>query len=285
MSNVKKAYIGPERWMIVLPIVIVLVGAAIFGVRYIVKNYTVTNVSVTGNRHYTGDQIADMVMEGPLGHNSLYLSFKYKNKPMDGVPFVETMDVDIVAPDSIAITVYEKAIAGCVEYLDRYMYFDKDGIIVESSVVRQSDIPYVTGLHFDHVVLYEALPVGDESIFKNILNLTQLMTKYNIETDQIFFDSEGNVRLFFGDAKVDLGSLEHIDEKMIKLKGIIPDLAGLDGTLYMDDYSGDDDYFTFQREDVKQHESVADDSIEPIGEISDETEDDPAEDRDASEAE
>ncbi len=275
MSRVKKAYIGPERWMIVLPIVIVLIVVAALGVRYVKKNYTVTNVTVTGNQHYTSEQIADMVMSGPLGHNSLYLGFVYKDKVIDDIPFVETMDVDIVAPDSIAITVYEKAIAGCVEYLDRYMYFDKDGIVVESSSARQSDIPYVTGLKFDYVVLYEKLPVGDEGIFKNILNLTQLMSKYSIVTDQIYFDMDGNVRLYFGTAKVDLGTLDDIDEKMIKLKGIIPDLAGLEGTLYMDDYSEDDDYFTFQRDDVEQHdylveENIGEEDAEPDEDVLDE---------------
>lgn len=216
---------------------------------YLKSGYTVTTVNVTGNEHYTSEQIQEMVMEGPLGNNSLYLSLKYRNKAIENVPFVQRMDVDIVSPKEINVTVYEKAIAGYVNYLDRYMYFDKDGIIVESSTTQIMDLPYVTGLHFDHCVLYEKLPVDNEEIFSNILLVTQLLSKYNILVDRIDFDSDLNLTLYKEDAKIDMGSLDNIDEKMIKLSNIVGKLGGLSGTLNLSDYSeeGDTGFITFKR--------------------------------------
>lgn len=250
-----------QLFRLVVTIVSVIIVILIF--LFFSKTFTVTEVAVTGNRHYTVEQIQDMVMKGRLGHNSIYLYLKYKNKSVEGIPFVERMDVDIVSPSSIAITVYEKSIAGCVEYLDRYIYFDRDGIVVECSELRQNDLPYVTGLSFSHVVMYEPLPVENPEIFKSILNVTQLLSKYEIKSDQIYFDSQENITLYFGKAKVKLGSFENIDEKMIRLQGIAPKMNGLDGTLYMDDYTenSDNDYVTFQREDVQQHEVLEDESV------------------------
>lgn len=247
-----------SRNTVIILISILVLCVIAGGYIYIKDNYTVTEVSVTGNQHYTSEQIQDIVMDGRFGHNSLYLFLKYRNKTVDNIPFVETMDVDIISPTSISITVYEKSIAGFVEYLDRFMYFDKDGIVVESSLVRQNDVPCVTGLSFDHVVLYDKLPVEDDTIFKEILNITQLLSKYSITTDQIYFDSEKNVSLYFGNAKVELGTLENVDEKMLRLQGIIPKLNGLDGTLYMENYTEDSgsEYITFQRDDVKKHKTV-----------------------------
>ena len=89
-------------------------------------------------------------------------------------PFIEKMSVDILAPDSIKITVYEKAVAGYIEYLGKYMYFDKDGIIVETSDVKTAGIPQVTGLQFDYVVLHERLPIENDTSFQSILDITQL---------------------------------------------------------------------------------------------------------------
>ena len=63
------------------------------------------------------------------------------------------MDVNILTPNTIRISVYEKALAGYVEYLGRYMYFDRDGTVVESSSERTRGIPQVTGLRFDYVVV------------------------------------------------------------------------------------------------------------------------------------
>ena len=50
-----------------------------------------------------------MVMKKRLDHNSLYLSLKYRKKGIEGIPFIENMNVSILAPDSIKITVYEKS--------------------------------------------------------------------------------------------------------------------------------------------------------------------------------
>ena len=72
----------------------------------------VKNVTVTGNVHYTSEEIQDMVMTDELSHNSLYLSLVYKNKTIKDVPFIASMSVEVVAPDSIKIEVKEKNLAG-----------------------------------------------------------------------------------------------------------------------------------------------------------------------------
>lgn len=69
------------------------------------------------------------------------------------------MDVNVVSHDSIRITVYEKSLAGYVTYLGRYLYFDRNGMVVESSSEKIDDVPEVTGLSFDHIVLHEE-PAG-----------------------------------------------------------------------------------------------------------------------------
>ena len=116
-----------QRIIIVLGIINVFLIVLYFVLTY----YAVKHVQVDGNKHYSADEIKAMVMTGYFGDNSLYLSLKYKNKGIEGVPFVETMDVVVQSNDTIRITVYEKALAGYVQYLGRYMYFDNEGVIVE----------------------------------------------------------------------------------------------------------------------------------------------------------
>ena len=210
------------------------------------RYYKVTTVYVEGNIHYSNEEIMDMVMKGTLGDNSLYLALKYKNKGMDDIPFVQTMDVTILAPDTIRITVYEKAVAGYIEYLDRYMYFDKDGIIVETSEERTTGIPQVTGLQFGYVVMHEKRPVDNPEIFEDILDITQLLNKYGVQADKIRFDKSMHKTLYFGDARVSLGSNENIGEKIMKLKGILPELEGKKGMLRMDNYSEEMKNVTFE---------------------------------------
>ena len=225
-----------------------MVTAVILAV--IVNMYHVDTVIIEGNSHYTNDEIYNMVIgDSRLAGNSIYLSLKYKNKEIKDIPFIETMNVKIVDTKTIRITVYEKAVAGYVEYLGRYFYFDKDGTVIESTDTASQGIPQIMGLDFDHVVLYERLPVENEEIFKQILDMTQLLKKYEIEMDKLYFDSKYNMTLYFGDARIKIGDFDYIDEKIIKLKSILPELEGKKGVLRLDSYDGSSDLITFEVDD------------------------------------
>ena len=171
----------------------------------VVSVFRVQNISVEGNVHYTSEEIEAMVLTDRLSYNSLYLSLKYRNKEIRDIPFIETMSVRVDSPDSITIRVYEKSVAGYVEYMGRYMYFDRDGIVVESSETRTEGIPQVTGIRFDHVVLYEALPVKNTDIFQEILSITQMLSKHQITTDKIYFNESNEITLYFDNIRAKLG--------------------------------------------------------------------------------
>ena len=232
------------RLIIVLGIITTFLAIALF----LSYHYAVRHVIVEGNKHYSAQEVQSMVLKGYLGDNSLYLSLKYKNKEIKGIPFIDTMDVIIVSNDTIKISVYEKALAGYVEYLGRYMYFDNDGMIVEAAKVTTKGIPQVTGLNFDHVVLYEKLPVENDEIFQNILTITKLLNKYDVICDRIQFDSSYNVTLGYGKVKVNIGKLENLDEKLMQLPYILPSLEGESGTLDLQNYTQESQCVSFERD-------------------------------------
>lgn len=233
-------------WIMTIVILSFLVIGLFAGYFYVIKNYTVTTVYVEGNVHYTNEEIMDMVMDGYYGDNSLFLSFKYKDKSIEDVPFIEKMDISVLDPHTIKIEVYEKALAGYVEYLERYMYFDKDGIIVETSTEKTKGIPMVTGLNFDHVILYQPLPVEDGEIFNDILSITQLVNKYALSIDRIYFGSEGSLTLYFEDVKVALGNEGNLEEKIMELQYMLPELTDKKGTLRMENYTEETKTITFE---------------------------------------
>lgn len=245
----EKIRFGKGKRTLILSVALFLVLAALAaGYGYIVRNYTVTTIYVEGNVHYTNEEIIEMVMNGKFGSNSLFLAMKYKDRGIENVPFIQAMDVAIEAKDTIRITVYEKALAGYVSYLGQYIYFDKDGIVVETSTEKTTGIPQVTGLQFDHVILHEVLPVDKPEVFDEVLSITQQLDRYSMTADRIYFDSNYQVTLMFGDARVALGDDGYIDEKIMKLQYILPDLIGKKGTLDMREYSEDTKSYSFNQE-------------------------------------
>ncbi len=218
--------------IVVLFMALLVCGALL----YLKESYDIKNVLVEGNTHYTKDEIEEFVLDEKFLNNSLLVSANYKNKEITGIPFIETIDVSIVSKDTVKITVHEKALAGFIEYLGNYIYFDKDGIVVESSNIKTEGVPEVVGIEFDYVILYEPLPATDEELFKKVLNITKLMTKYDVYCEKMYFADNGEIRLFKDDITVNLGKDDNLDVKIMNLKSILDKLDGKKGTLKMENY-------------------------------------------------
>ena len=203
---------------------------------YLISKYHIETVYVDGNIHYSDDEIKEMIMGGVFGDNSLYLSHKYKNWEAKNIPFIDAITVEELSPDTIKITVYEKALAGYVKYLDTYMYFDKDGYIVENSSVRTTGIPQIIGLEFSYAVLGQPLPVEDKRVFEDVLTITKLLTKYELIADKILFE-KGEISLRFGEIRVALGSeRSRLENKIMDLPQFLKGLTGKKGVLHMETY-------------------------------------------------
>lgn len=245
-----------RRTRIIIRIVIVLaiIAGILFAGYTFVTKYRINpeKIYVEGNKHYTNEEIQDMVMGGMLGDNSVYLSMKYKNKKITDVPFVDEISVSVLSDDSIKISVYEKALAGYVCYLDHYVYFDKDGYAVESSDVLTPGIPQVTGIMFNSVEIGMKLGTGDTDIFDRTLDLTKLMDKYDLQVDRIFFHDGGKVTLYFGDVRVSLGDeTMHIEDKIMNLPTFLEELKSRNakGVLDMEEYDETHGIYIFTSDD------------------------------------
>ena len=237
-----------RRWLVKVPVLLAVIGLLLGAGYYLLTAYSVANVYVDGNVHYTEEEIREIVMEGPLGNNSLYLSLKYKNRGVENIPFVDGMDVTILAPDTIKITVYEKALAGYVQFMDNNMYFDRDGYVVESSDVKTYGIPQIAGLQFDYVILGQRLPVEDETVFARIMSITNLLDKYELIVDKIYLQDNTDITLFFGDVRVALGEGQNLEEKIMVLPTFLGNLEGKAGTLRMENYSTDTRVTVFEED-------------------------------------
>ena len=238
-----------RKWSIILIFVMILIAAALWAGNYVLSKYHVENVYVDGNLHYSDDEIKEMIMGGVLGDNSLYLSYKYKNWEAKNIPFIDAVTVENLSPETIKITVYEKALAGYIKYLDAFMYFDKDGYLIENSSVRTAGIPQITGLSFSYAVLGQPLPVEDERVFGDILTITKLLKKYEISADKIQFEN-GNVTLHFGDVKIALGNeRSRLEDKIMNLPKFLDDLKGRKGVLHMETYNDTRGNYVFKPTD------------------------------------
>ena len=211
--------------------------------------FPVKEISFSTSSHYTEEELEELVFTNRACYNSIYLFWKYNIKKEEpDIPFIEKLEVTIKEPTKVKVTTYEKGIVGYMEVLDSYVYFDKDGIVVEISGICIENVLRVEGVYVNAVSMGKKLPLQDDQVFKILLNLTQLLDKYNVHPDGVRFSEENEVTLYFGEAKVQLGKDENMDEKIIRLKNIVSSLEGKKGTLHMENVDENTKNMTFTTE-------------------------------------
>lgn len=229
---------------IILIVVLVLIG--LLAVAFFSNQ--ITGVEFEGNEYYTDEELTDLVISDSLEHNALYLYWEYNYGSGKTIPFIDTLEVELTGLGKVKITVYEKGIVGMVEYLDSYVYFDKDGVLVESSRKKIEEVPQITGLSFSELALHEKLPVEDPEVFNSILTLTQMLRKNEIWPDKISFHNSGEVSLTFGEVRVLLGTDNAYEEKITRLRYLMPDLQGRKGVLHMENFNEETKNITMDAE-------------------------------------
>ena len=210
---IRRAERKSYKWVGIAAAVLLLAAVLVFGLR-------IKEVSVSGSNRYTPEQIENILFSGRWGNNTILAFIRDKTQPHRQIPFVEKYKIVFHGPFKAEVIIYDKSIVGYVSYMSSYMYFDRDGIIVESSPDCLPGVPWITGLEFGRIVLYQHLPVKDPKIFEEILNLTQQLSVYHIQ--------------------VTLGDGGDVDGKLSLLNDILrdhPELKDKKGTLELDGYS------------------------------------------------
>ena len=210
--------------------------------------FRVRTVEVIGNDYYTEAEIRDLVMNDRYSNNSLYLHVKYNYFDTEDIPFVDKIEVSLKSIHEVKIRVYEKSLIGYVEYLGTNLYFDKDGVVVESSSEVRADVPKISGLTFQTLALYQKLGVEDDQVFTKILNVTQLLQKNQLNPDKIEFKRNMDLVLHFANVRVELGEGVYLEEKLGRLPQFLPELEGKSGVLDMANYSEDSTMVSFKQD-------------------------------------
>lgn len=206
--------------------------------------------TVKGTSYYTEEEMKEKLVTSSLEKNTLYFFFKYQYREKPEIPFIQDLEITLSAHNKVLVTVYEKTMIACVKYMNEYLYFDKDGIVVESSSQKMDQVLLVTGVQIDEMTLYQPLKVANPDVFKKILELSQSIERYEVKADRIAFNLKEEVTLYSGDIKILLGKRERHDVQIAELSNLLKEAEkeGLKGTLQMEDFEEGQGKVTFYKE-------------------------------------
>lgn len=220
----------------IVSMVILLVCIAV--VTWVFNVFRLRQVNFEGLTRYTETEFREKLEDNILYTLTPFFCMQdtWKQKT---IPFIECYEIEYINSQTARVIVHEKRVTGGVLLMGRYMYFDKDGIVVETSTERLPDVPLITGLVFNEIVLYQKLSVQKDSLFDVILQLTRLIEQNEITVEEISFNSNYEVTLYSGANTILLGKRTTYDEQINALQGILSAMQEHTGTLDMKNYSKD----------------------------------------------
>ncbi len=192
----------------------------------VIRSYELKNITISGNTHYTEEELKELVFTESTDQISFLFYLRMKWKGTEEIPFIETIETRMTDRNSIELVVHEKLVTGCVEQMGSYLYFDREGIVVESAHVRLEDVPLLTGLRFSRIVLKEKLEIQRDGMFQTILNLSRLIEKQELAVSEISFNADYEVALHVDGCEVLLGKKDNYDESMAVLKSVLASAEG-----------------------------------------------------------
>ena len=234
--------------------ILILAALVIFGL------FRVQEIVILGNDRFTATEIQEAVMQDGLCKNTLYMLWKYndQSKAEEALPFLSAVEVEMLTPYKVQIRVYEKIETGYLQYQGSNVYFDQKGMVIENSREVHEAVPRVTGVSVTKVNLFENLAIENTDLFDTVISLARSLNKSELVPGEIRFDEEYEITLIFSEIRVLFGTGRELEDKVAALQSIFPKLAGMKGTLDMENYTSNSQTITFKKGDGEEEIEVGD---------------------------
>lgn len=209
----EKHRIKHKGWMIAGAIVLLILFCVFF--------FRVKKVTIEGNTYYSANEMAEMFQTNILEKNILSFWLLNKCSLTPELDFVREYEVTYPSVNEIHIKLYEKSIVAGIAYSNQYIYFDKDGLVLQSSDQPVKGIPLFETKNLTTFTLYTKVQMEDEELLSQILNLANLFQHYHVSWDKVLFDAANEAYLYTGQIKVSLGKKSNYDEEISALSSVL----------------------------------------------------------------
>ncbi len=218
---------------IVIAIVLIIAVVAVY------SETKAENIEITGLSIYEKQEFLEKAGINGIFSNTYLYYLKYRYKGPENIPYIDTYSVKVKDHNSLDIRVYENDVIGAVKVMENFFLFDKDGVVLKSSSKMPENVPLVTGLEFDEIMMFEKLDIQKQSLFNSILEIIRLLGKFEINVRRIDFDMSYEVTLSTENLTILLGHRDKFDKVIAALAGVFNDASGIGGTLDLRNYSED----------------------------------------------
>ena len=210
----------------------------------------VQETEVSGTKYSQKSEILEWFEEDKLTINSVYSFWKIRSGSYEMPVYLDDIDFAFHTPWKIELKVTEKQIMAGMYLQGSYVYFDKDGLVMNISSEAMESVELIEGIQVqseEEIQLFQTLKIQDQDVFQIIMKFIEAMKKQDLSPDKIVWEEE-SMNLQFGEICVQLGK-NNFDEKLTQLPAILTkeELQGQAGILHMEKYGETSGKISFER--------------------------------------
>ncbi len=217
-------------------ILLLVIAIAVITSSIVLWNTPISEIQVHGTIQYTEDEVKSLIF--PNSANTMFLPAWLKETftKHKSFPRITSYELEFESIHKVNLYIKENVMIGCISYGGSFLYFDKDGIIVESRTSRFDGIPIVEGLSYQEIILGQKIKSDSDEVFQNALRLAQLLQNRGITADSIYCNLDNELQFTVADITVELGSPSKLEEKVTEYYAMQEVLEGRNGILYLYNY-------------------------------------------------
>ena len=221
-----------KKYVYVVGVVVLLLGSLIIS-----PVFTIKEIVVEGSEKYDVSHISQLISLSK-GDNLILFQKSKAEKILEQDPYIIDADLSIELPNTMKISIDERKVRGYVHYMGDYLYIDEDGRVLETKNTYYEPLPEVIGLKFDYFRLGEVLPVENENALNIVLQMSQMMKKYDLLNMVLEIDVSNvqEIYIYVNEVEFLLGNMNDIDQKIRVMAEVIKNIAPEDrGSLDLTD--------------------------------------------------
>lgn len=220
-----------------IPIGLIILVFAFAALLILYSETMAENVTISGLTQYSEEEFLERAGMDGVFKNTYLFRLREANKAHDSIPYIDVYYVEIKDKNTVSFQVYETGPIGCVKVMGNFFAFDKDGIVLGSSSVQPENIPIVTGLEFDEIIVFNKLKVPKKNVFDVVLEIIQMLRKYDISVSKIEFGDTQEVTLYSENLEILLGARDKYDSQITALSGVIEEASKIGGVIDLRNYN------------------------------------------------
>ena len=183
--------------------------------------FEIRQIEIIGNNTISANDILGQA-QLETGQNMLAFNASTVRAQINQLPFVQRVDVVREFPDKVIITVAERVPVANVRVAHSavYLLIDNAGMVLESSSGPMPALPVAIGIDFASFAVGEYLDVEDDVIFRDMLRLYRLFTRYDFLPDIVDMSNPADIVFHTEMLIIFFGSMSDMDRKIQYLSAI-----------------------------------------------------------------